>query len=158
MKEIPLTRGKVALVDDEDYDYLSQWKWYAYPNHGNWYAVRGVRKFPHYWTIRMHRVVVNAPEDMHVDHIDFDGLNNQKKNLRLCSRYENGRHMRLRKDNTTGYKGVYPCPYNKFGATIYIDGKQTYLGAFDTPEDAARSYDYFAKMYYKEFAVLNFPE
>jgi hypothetical protein len=96
-KQITLTKGQFAIVDDEDYDFINQWKWTAVKNkNGNWYALRQVRVDKHSVYVYMHRQIMNTPSDLVVDHIDHNGLNNQKDNLRNCTQKENLRN-RLRK-------------------------------------------------------------
>lgn len=158
MKQIPLSRGKFALVDDEDYEFLMQWKWHA-NNHG--YAVRSQNTKDENGVnfksmVCMHRVLINAPKDKHVDHIDFDKLNNRKVNLRLCTLSENNRNNPKRSHNTSGYKGVYLNKRNgKWFASIGFNGRFIYIGIFKDIKDAARAYNAAAIKYHGEFAVLN---
>lgn len=163
MKTIPLTKGKVALVDDGDYDYLMQWKWCD--THG--YAMRrsyekGTRKRK---TILMHRVIMNTPVGLEVDHKDFNGLNNQKYNLRNCTSDENRRYRRgkgvskymgvsLHTQVKVGKKSTYF--YQKWIAYIRVGSKYIYLGVHEKEEDAARAYDDAARKYNITFANLNF--
>ena len=84
MKEIILTQGQVALVDDEDFEYLNQWKWCAIKSRKTYYTTRTIY-IPCKMTVIMHRIIMNTPLDMTVDHIDHNGLNNQKYNLRICT-------------------------------------------------------------------------
>jgi hypothetical protein len=156
MKEISLSRGQVALVDDVDYDFVNQWKWYASPSkNGRWYAVRMPT---HCKMEKMHRLIMNCPDGMTVDHINGDGLDNRRSNLRVCTEAENNRNRGKNINNTSGYKGVHVTPYGKYAAAITAHGKQIRLGNFSTPEDAARAYDKAAKQHHGEFAWLNFPE
>src|ERR1700757_2583296 len=107
MKTLPLTQGRVALVDDEDYDWLNQWKW-SYSNHG--YARRGERLFSgSYKTVHilMHRAIMHAPDGVEVDHINHDSLDNQKVNLRLASHKQNSHNLRGPR-SSTGFIGVAP--------------------------------------------------
>lgn len=157
MKQIELTRGQVALVDDEDYDVLMQWSWYAYPTCGLWYAIRGTRKGGGYKNIRMHRFVMNVPDDMQVDHIDRNGLNNQKDNLRICTKAENLKNKNLYKSNKTGYRGVQKTKYNSYKAAIRLHGTIVHLGTFKSAEEAARAYDAAAFENFGSYANLNFP-
>lgn len=153
MKEIKLTRGMVALVDDEDFEYLNQWKWRAIPNNKTFYSQRDVQVNNHRFSIKMHRLIMNTPDSMEVDHIDHNGLNNQKSNLRNCTRNEN-----MRNKITWGkskYKGVCHLRNNKFLAHIRLSGKLNHLGTFLNEEDAARAYDRAALKYYGEFAHIN---
>lgn len=157
MKTILLTQGKVALVDDEDYEYLNQWKWCANKIDNTYYAVRTIYK-PKRQQILMHRVILNAPEGVEVDHINSNGLDNQKSNLRLCTRNENQRHQRLRKDNTIGFKGIYFIkrnPQKPYYAYININSKRIHLGYYYTSKEAAQVYDKAALKYHKEFALTN---
>jgi hypothetical protein len=95
MKEIKLSRGKVALVDDEDFDYLNQWKWTAHKKKLTYYAVKyGNMKNGIQQHKRMHRIIMKTPDDMFVDHIDHNGLNNQKANLRNCYKWQNQRNSK----------------------------------------------------------------
>lgn len=160
MKEIPLTQGKVALVDDDMYDYLMQWKWYATKNpSGKWYAKRRTGRRVAKTTFSMHRVVLQAPNNMYVDHINSDEtLDNRRSNLRLCTKSENGLNRGKPKTNKSGYKGIYWNKANqKFCAEIGINRKGIYLGSFDTPEEAAHAYDAKAIELFGPFAKLNFP-
>ena len=116
MKSIPLTRGKFALVDDEDYEYLNQWKWFC--AHGRAVRGGGYKKK----SVFMHRVILNTPDGYHTDHIDSNPLNNQKSNLRVCTIAENNRNQGRRKDNRSGYKGVN-MEYGRWVARIRVNGE-----------------------------------
>lgn len=155
MKLISLTRGKFTQVDDDMFDYLNKWKWYCNTHN---YAVRydsGGHKTRK--KIHMHRLVINAPEGIQVDHIDQDPLNNQRENLRLCTSSQNSRNCHLPKTNTSGYRGIHKCK-GKWLTNIRINGTQTYLGSFETSEDAAKAYDKKAREVDGKFAGTNFPE
>jgi len=157
MKTINLTQGKVALVDDEDYGYLNKWKWHVHKVGNIYYAVRNVYK-PKQRKIHMHRVILNATDGVEVDHINSNGLDNQKLNLRLCTRSENMRNQRLSCRNTIGFKGVFfdkgriskPCC-----AQIRLNNKNIHLGRYHTLKEAAQAYDRAALRYHKEFALTN---
>lgn len=155
-KEIQLSQGYVALVDDEDYEWLSQWKW----TYHNGYAYRNITvptNASGFGTQRMHRLILDASRFFEVDHIDGDGLNNIRSNLRLATRTQNSRNRR-----GTGYNGLKGIAIHKFSglwqAKIRANAKQIHLGYFKTPEAAAHAYDAAARQYHGEFARLNFPE
>jgi hypothetical protein len=159
MKQITLTQNKVALVDDEDYEYLIQWKWCADKGHNTWYAVRNnfINKVK--FKIYMHRVILqNATE---VDHEDGNGLNNQRYNIRDSTRIQNSYNQNKRVDNTSNYKGVI-LKIDKFRtkpwlARIFVNKQQICLGYYATAVEAAMAYDQAAKELHGKFARLNFP-
>lgn len=156
MKEIQLTRGKVALVDDEDYEWVNQWNWYAMRGWSTFYAVRkGPR--PRHEIIYLHRVIMDAPPRAEVDHINRNGLDCQRSNMRLSTKSENQHNSRLHSDSTSGYKGVsWNKASGKWQSRIRVNGKTIYLGHFDDPIEAAYAYDAVAKENYGEFARTNF--
>lgn len=152
MKEISLTQGKITLVDDSDYVYLSQYRWYAKKSRKCWYAVRNIPTLNHkQTTMRMHRVILSAPDEMQVDHINGDSLNNKRSNLRLCTRAENGRNRGPNPNNKTGFKGVRFNKRNR-ERPYYA---QIHLGCYKTAKEAARAYDIAAIEHYGEFALTN---
>lgn len=153
MKEIQLTQGKIALVDDEDYERLILWKWKADKGSRSFYATRSEYKEGKKKTLMMHRVIMREPDGMEIDHIDGNGLNNQKHNLRVCTRKENSRN--LPSTNKNGYKGVHKSG-SKWMAQIWNDGTAVYLGTFLEVEEAARAYDEKAKEIFGDFARTNF--
>lgn len=158
MKKIELTQGKVAIIDDEDFERASQFKWtvLSVPNQRQWYARRmtyekGCRKH-----IYLHRFILNAPENLTVDHIDGNGLNNQKHNLRLCSTSQNSQNRNTSAKSATGFRGVYRHKETgSFQAQICANGKRISLGSFKTAIEAARAYDEAARKLHGEFASAN---
>lgn len=156
MRIIELTQKKVALVDDIDYEWLCQWKWRASQNNSGkqiWYAVTGDKK-----RIFMHRLIMGTPNGMEVDHRDGDGLNNQRFNLRNCTRSQNARNQRMPTTNKSGYKGVsWHKATGKWQSGIKLQSRIIYLGCFDDPVVAAQTYDAKAIELFGEFASLNFP-
>lgn len=138
MKKIKLSQGKYTLVDDEDFDELSKHKWSAKNNGGGrFYAYRKENGRATDKTIYMHRFITNAPKCMEVDHIDGDGLNNQRKNLRVCTKSKNQRNRKLHRNGrlfgAIYYKHLIKNPWV---AQINLNGKQTQLGYYKTEEFA----------------------
>jgi hypothetical protein len=154
MKEIPLSQGKVAIVDDDMFEELSKFKWYF--NKG--YAVRQTpgrhidRK-----KICMHREIIRTPDDLETDHINHNTLDNRRENLRICTVAENQHNQNIQKMNTSGYKGITWIPsYQKWKAMIRVNNKRVFLGYFKSSVDAAKAYDEAAKKLHGEFAKTNF--
>lgn len=163
MKKIKLNSkkypNKYALVDDEDFDYLSQFKWNVVKGRGNtYYAQRSIIKNGKKKSIFMHREIMNTPKNMQTDHINGSGLNNQRYNLRICTNQQNHMNQKARCDSASGYKGVGKTKYkNKWSSRIQINDKQKSLGHYNNKIDAALVYDYNANKYFGEYARLNFP-
>jgi hypothetical protein len=139
-KTIELSRGEIATVDDEDYEYLSQWKWsfngkYAFRN-----PMTNGKQQPTY----MHRIIAKTPEGMVTDHINRDRLDNRKENLRAISQSENCLNKSIRSDNKSGFIGVRKNG-EKFTARVCkkigSKTKEIYLGTFNTALEAAKAYD-----------------
>lgn len=149
MKEIPVSRGKFAIVDDDDYERLSKHKWYC---NVYGYALRDItvsRKKSHIW---MHRAVIDTPPGMDTDHINGNRLDNRKCNLRACSASENMRNRPKQTNNTSGYKGVFwSKPAQKWRAQIVVNKKAMHLGLFVDPKDAYEAYKAAAEKYFGEF-------
>jgi hypothetical protein len=141
MREIPLTRGKVVIVDDEDYLELSKCQWYASKQGRTYYAVRvgpkvKGKRFP---LIRMHAVILGTPVGMDSDHINGDGLDNRRENLRIVDHRTNQQNRHESK--TSKYLGVYwDAEKKKWRAEIFISGKKRRLGRYMIEEDAAEAY------------------
>lgn len=153
MKEIMLTQGKVALVDDEDYERLNQFKWYASFERGRFYAAKGVWNEGKHTTIRMHREIMNNPTGMDIDHINNNGLDNCKENLRICYRQQNMQNQRkAQQRNKLRIKGVHwREDAKKFRAGIKSNGKQIWLGYFNVLGDADSAYRKAEEKYFGEF-------
>jgi hypothetical protein len=163
MKIIPLSQGLTALVSDEDFEFLSQWKWYAAKTgSGNIYA-RRVDHRKKNKVIFMHRVITNAPGGLVVDHINHNTLDNRRENLRVCTNYENFQNVNPDKMSSSfgkssrGYRGVRLFEGKWWRAQIHIGKKAIHLGTFKTAEDAARAHDEAARKYGKTTHV-NFPD
>lgn len=167
MKKIALGNARFTLVDDEDFDWLNQWKWH--------YCKSGSGKvgYARNWNkgnpIRMHRLIMGDPDGKQIDHINGDGLDNQRKNLRTATASQNNMN-RKQHNNQHGFKGIYFYNtrryYNKkttrttnpknWKARIKINRKFIHLGSYSTKEEAAKSYDRATKKYFGEFAHTNF--
>lgn len=139
MKLIPLTKNTFAIVDDEDFDLVSQWYWHL--SVGG-YAARTVDLVgqPKH-TIFMHNLITSCPKDKVTDHIDGLRLNNCRSNLRICETYQNHFNIAVRYNNKSGYKGVSWRPSkNKWRVRICVRGKDYSLGHFSNKEDAIKAY------------------
>jgi len=150
---IPLTQGQNAIVDTKDFDWLMRWNWQALWS-------RTTKSFyAHRWgNHMMHRAILKCgPREG--DHINHNTLDNRRENLRKCTHFQNTRNTKIRSDNSSGFKGVsFHKVTDKWAAYGCVQGKIKHLGLFDSREDAARAYDTYAKMFYGEFATLNFPQ
>jgi hypothetical protein len=151
MRLIPLTRGKFAQVDDEDYEWLMEYNWQARHVQNVWYAA--CRQLGY-----MHRAIAERYGFLikFVDHKDIDGLNNQKQNLRQCTKRQNQQNQRKRHGCSSQYKGVCVAG-TKWGASIRVNGKRIHLSYYDDEIEAARVYDRAAIEYFGAFAKINFP-
>ena len=157
MKEIQLTQGKAALVDDEDFEWLNQWKWCAHKSDSGVFYAR--RRGDGNKTIHMHRVIMDTPDNLECDHKDNNGLNCQRYNLRNCTRGQNNSNRRKTKKNTSGFKGVsWQKSRNKWRVQLQINGVKKFFGLFDRLDEAANAYDEAAKENHKEFSNVNFKD
>lgn len=156
MKEILLTQGNVAIVDDEDFDRLMQHSWHIGIYGYKIYAIR-MTHLPNRHKVFMHKEVLAVPEGFVADHIDGNSLNNQKRNLRFVTVKQNARNRKKRLTSSTSiYKGVsYRKESKKYRARIVVDYAIIHLGQFDSEILAARVYNAAALKYFGEFAQLN---
>lgn len=160
MKEIQLTKGKKALVDDEDFKSLNQNKWYAqkYYKGDIWYAARRIWKADGNKdkTILMHVQIMGNKEGFEIDHGDTDGLNNQRYNLRHCTSSQNQMNTKKRKGCTSEYKGIsWDKQMNSWRVRVKKDGKIMYQKLFKSETTAAIAYNNAAIIHFGEFARLN---
>jgi hypothetical protein len=150
MKVIDSVSGIQIQIDDEDYVWASQFKWYK-DSHG--YAYRNAKINGRWTTVRMHRELLNAPCGMDVDHIDGNILNNQRSNLRVCSHAQNCRNVTIRKNRKTSqYKGV-SIDSARGCWQAYVGHRN--IGRFNSEREAALAYNVAAQKYFGEFARLN---
>lgn len=154
MKQIPLTQGKIALVDDEDYETVNQYKWFAM-------AVRR-KNVVRYWyaatkfgrkNVSMHRLLMGIDGPL-VDHKNHDTLDNRRSNLRHATRAQNNQNQRLSTRNKSGYKGVI-WHKNRWEVYLRLNGQSRFVGSSTNKEEAAEIYNHHALLHYGEFALLN---
>lgn len=158
MKEILLSQGLTTQVDDEDYEMLMKGsKWCARDGRNTKYAVRRCKKNGYCSVVRLHRYIMGVVDnpDVVVDHIDGNGLNNQRSNLRICTQQQNTFNQPSRGGSSI-YRGVsWEKRRKNWISEIYLNGKKKYLGSFKTQEKAAEAYNKAAELYYGSFARLN---
>jgi hypothetical protein len=142
MKSIPLTQGKNAIVDDEDYEFINKWKWHAYKGYGGvFYAHRSLHIGKRVKHIFMHRVINETPEGLDTDHVNGDGLDNRRENIRTATRSQNMFNRAKNKNNTSGYRGVsWHAKTQKWQVQVRVNNKNKYIGLFRSLEDAANAY------------------
>lgn len=155
MRVIELSKGQVAIVDDEDFIHLAQWKWSM---HSQGYASRRRKngEVADGKVIFMHRAIMSAAKGTHVDHINGNKLDNRRCNLRFATKSQNAANSKRMSNNTTGYRGV--CFYkarNNFTANITVGQKTKFLGYFATAEEASIAYKAAAEKHFGEFVRLN---
>jgi hypothetical protein len=154
---IPLTQGRVAIIDRADVSLVEGWNWCALREdryNKTWYAGRAVnRRY-----LRLHQFLEPPPPGMEIDHIDRNGLNNRRANLRFVTRRQNTQNRK--RVNVTGFKGVSRSSscHSRWQAEICINGKRQFLGNWGNPVEAAKAYDRAAREHFGAFACLNFPD
>jgi len=148
MKTLQLTNGYKAIIDDDDFERVSAFKWYGAKSRMNVYVCHG--RSP---ALRLHRFILNAGQGDFVDHINGDTLDNRKANLRICTNAENIRNSRKYSTNASGFKGVsYIAWRNKWASKITFNYKKHFLGYYDTKEEAFEAYKAKAKEFFGEYA------
>jgi hypothetical protein len=153
--EITLTRGQVALIDAEDYDKVKGYKWKSIHMCKGDYAYTQSRYHGQHRIIYMHKLLMDVPDGMVIDHINHIGTDNRKNNLRVCTVSQNN----MNRSSSGQYKGVsFRKDLSKWHARICKDKKCYHIGFFPTPEDAAHAYDREAQILHGDFALLNFPQ
>lgn len=149
-REIPLSQGRVAIVDDDDFERVSQHKWTVMKTKRRFYAFRQI--WARHKNELMHRFILLAPAGVQVDHINGDGLDNRRSNLRLCSNAENSRNQLKRRGTSSQYKGVY---WNKsrrtWTAQIKVNYQVHYLGCFAIEKEAHDAYCAASAKYHGDF-------
>jgi hypothetical protein len=155
---IPLTQGYEAIIDASDVEGVADALWFASVSRKKDGSIRTVYAARHFGprsnvkTIPLHREIMNAPDGLEVDHIDGDGLNNRRSNLRLATRAENVRNMRLPSHNTSGHKGVrWKASERRWQAFIKVDGKVKWLGSHRCKTSAVLAYAKASREFHKEF-------
>jgi hypothetical protein len=158
---IPVGQGKYAIVDVDDYERLAKYKWSVHYDGNTYYAFRhssraSGKKRQRLW---MHHEIIDIPEGLVCDHINHNGLNNRRANVRPATVSQNNCNTRKRGQTTSRYRGVSQAARpNKWRGQIRVNGRLIHLGVFDDEVDAAKAYDTAARKYHGEFAVLNFPD
>lgn len=156
MKTIPLSQGKVAVVDDEDFANVSRHKWCAVRCGSQYYAMRARVVDGKTRYIYMHRELLGFPKGKRIDHINHEGLDNRRSNLRLASRSQNAMNMQKKAPHSSRYKGVSWSKHQcKWVAYICPKGQYLTLGSFTDEENAAIAYNVAAQLFFGEFALLN---
>lgn len=160
---IPLTQGQAAVIDDADAALIARYHWWAAKRPHTYYAVTKIKVTPgrrgRRRILHMHQLIMGDPPGMQVDHVNRDGLDNRRANLRVATQSQNKANSGRYRNNASGFKGVYwRRSHQQWEAQITHQGRRYHLGYFRSPEDAARAYDAKARQLHGAFASCNFPE
>lgn len=157
--EIPIGRGLIAIIDEQDAGMVAVSKWHSLKRTDGfgYYAVRNrPTRMDGKFELYLHRAIMRPAVGYEIDHRNGDGLDCRRENLRCASHQQNSQNIRRRALSSSGFKGVRPADKGRWKAYIKLDGRQRHLGVFDAKEDAARAYDAAAVQLFGEFACLNF--
>jgi hypothetical protein len=155
-RRIELTQGYHALLDDEDFARVAAYSWHVAKRRGRRYAVANVGRGAAKTTVYLHRLVLDAPPGVEVDHRDGEGLNNTRANLRACTHTENMCNAQPRRGGSSRYKGVFWCATRgRWLARVKLSGRTRQVGTFTSERAAALAYNAAARALHGEFARLN---
>lgn len=146
-------KDKKVLIDEEDFPFISRFSWHLKKSGPTYYAVTNISIQKKQTTVSMHRMIMGL-KDCNVDHINRNGLDNRKENLRLCEFYQN-QFNRIRGKNPHGFRGVTKNNYS-YGYQIQVGGTKYRKSGFKTAKEAAMAYDKKSKQLHKEFGIRNF--
>jgi len=156
MKTILLSQGSYAIVDDSDFHLVSKLNWHLNKKTNVHLYAKSSKKI-NGKQIHMHRLIMNANKGEEVDHINHNGLDNRRSNLRIVNSFQNHQNSKKQINSASIYKGIsYAKDHKKWRARIWVDGKKIHLGYFKNEIDAAKAYDRAALKYYSEYAYINF--
>lgn len=150
--------NKECIIDTEDYDKIKKFRWYILHNikGHSFYAITNIYKNKKRLGLLLHRVIMSPPKEVLIDHVNHNGLDNRKNNLRLCTHQENSRNCKKYKSNKNIFKGVRQRnELKKWQARLKFNDKTIHLGSFDDPIQAAKAYNEKAKELFGEFSCLN---
>lgn len=156
-KSVPLQCGDMCLVDVADYEIVKHLSWFSATKRGVKYVKTSIRDGGKQKGILMHRMLLNCPPDMFVDHINHNTLDNRRSNLRICNAHQNQHNSTKRKNGKWPYKGVQVSPYGRWRAALVVYGVLHQSKTVSTMEEAAHEFDKLARKHQGEFAYQNFP-